>query len=356
MGACTGCSYNTATLKTLFPEYAKHAVCNNKACYQQKCMASLVVGLTTAFLEHQPEALLFYGEPSELLEEILLKIPAAATLPRHQYYEVRGIEEPEAPDPEDYTDDEGGPDHEQYESALEEYQTELEEYTTDLDAGKYRKGLLVTVKSVQVFMFTLDKEVRASQIAVQVTAKQVQEALKRGTATPELLQAEINRMEEREKRSQEIDRDKIQLAIHEQFTDVLGKGFQDIALTPADQLAARLIIYQALDYSSRHTIKEVLFPLPDTYEDVELDILKSLEGLTDQQFSYLIRMVIIGKSESKYPRQDAAKVLYTVAESAGINIAAIEYQFEQKATDRQVKKAQKINVLEKKITSLTTSK
>lgn len=360
-GACTNCSYNTATLKTLFPEYAKQAVCNNKNCYQKKCMAHVVLGITNAFLEHQPEALLFYGEPSELLEDILKTIPTAENLPRYEYHQVQGIDVPESPDPQYYTDEEGELDSEEFQIALKEYESELEEYNNNMQSGKYKKGLLVTIKSFQVYLFTLEKSMTNGRRVSTVTAKQVQEAIKAGTATPELLQAEISRIEERDKRALEIDREKIQLTLHHDFRELLNKGFHEIQCTSADQLAARLIIYQALDYSGRNIVQEVLFPEADTDANVEVEtpeheLLVQLVGLTDQQFSYLIRMVIAGKSESKYVWHDSAKCLYQLAESAGINIDAIEYQFEQKAAERQNKKQERINVLEKKMASLVTTK
>lgn len=65
IGACTGCNFNTASLKTLFPEYAKEAVCTNKECYHKKCAAHILIQLAAALLEQQPDAFLFNGEPSE---------------------------------------------------------------------------------------------------------------------------------------------------------------------------------------------------------------------------------------------------------------------------------------------------
>jgi len=49
--------------------------------------------------------------------------------------------------------------------------------------------------------------------------KVVQEALKSGTATYEMLEEAIQATLQREERAKEIDRDKIQLEVHKQFEE-----------------------------------------------------------------------------------------------------------------------------------------
>ncbi len=113
------------------------------------------------------------------------------------------------PDTADYTDEEGEKTVNEYAMACwRDYQTELEEYDDNIQSGKYEKGLLVSLKSFQVHWFTLDKSSPDSSMKHTVTAKQVQQAIKEGTVTPELLEAEINRIHQREKRAKEIDTEK----------------------------------------------------------------------------------------------------------------------------------------------------
>jgi ParB family transcriptional regulator, chromosome partitioning protein len=58
---------------------------------------------------------------------------------------------------------------------------------------------------------------------------------------------------------------------------------------------------------------------------------QKLLSLTEQQYSFLIRMAIAGKSESKYPQNETGYILYKVAESARIDVIRIEQEQEEKA-------------------------
>ncbi len=207
MGACTKCAFNTATLKTLFPEEAIEAICTNTGCYQRKCQAHFASGLLAALRVHQPAALLFYGSRFSSVEKIIEGIPEAASLPQFNYYGITLMREPEPPDQEDYTleieADDGQevsePDTEGFNVALEEYRADREVYNQLGAEGNVLKGLLVTVRKTEVILFSPDSPKQHSLVAPAVTAADVQAAIKAGTATPELLQAEINRITDREK-------------------------------------------------------------------------------------------------------------------------------------------------------------
>ncbi len=75
-----------------------------------------------------------------------------------------------------------------------------------------------------------------------LSLKAVQEAIKTGTATAELLQEAVAGIIHREERAKEIDRQKIQVQVHKQFDEAI----QDISFnnnpTEADIVATRLLI------------------------------------------------------------------------------------------------------------------
>ncbi len=60
----------------------------------KKCIGHLCQGMSKLLSDEKPEALLFYGEPTEQLEEILQSIPTAVDLPRYQYHDIETIEAP----------------------------------------------------------------------------------------------------------------------------------------------------------------------------------------------------------------------------------------------------------------------
>jgi ParB family transcriptional regulator, chromosome partitioning protein len=353
-GACTSCPSNTATLKTLFPEYAKQAVCTNKECYHKKCAVHFSFELISAFHQHKPDAFLFNGDPSEMLKDILPLLPHAEKISAYNRHEITVMGSPRMPDREDYSNEweteEGEEpefDQEGYDQAMEEYKMELEEYSLLLQSGKLLKGLLVTENRIELLSFSLERQ-QTGNSRPAVTAKEVQAAIKSGTASKALLQAEIDRINSKEIRSIEIDREKIQLTVHQKFNEQLSEISNNAELTATDLVAARLIIYQSLDYTTRRKVTSALF---GDKEDRD-NLYGLLAGLTDQQYCYLIRMSVAGNSESKYPNNDTGFFLRKVAESAGTDITSIERRQQQKAETRQSKQKERIEDLEKKISKL----
>jgi ParB family transcriptional regulator, chromosome partitioning protein len=355
-GACTTCSFNTATLRSLFPEYAKQAVCSNKECYGKKCQAHFVIQFTAAYLEHQPEAILFYGSlPGELMEA-MEKVGTVAQLPQFSRFEVHTIERPEYPDQADYTyegDDEPEVDEEEYNEAVEAYNTSLEEFDHLLQSGALRKGLMVSAAEVELVFFTTEK--RNTTGGSRVTNKQVQEAIRAGTVTPELLQSAIDKINSAEVRARELDAEKVQVAVHTCFTEQIAVVGNIASLTEADNAAARFIIYESLDYAGKAEVCEALFGDLSAEDWKGAGLYDRLLQLTKPQLAYLVRKAMAGKSDSKVPGHSCGYLLYRMASSAGIDTEGIEKEQQQQAEKRQKRNAEKIDGLQKKIKKLNAT-
>lgn len=357
VGACTSCPSNSASLKTLFPEYAKHAVCSNKECYNNKCSVHFMALLRNAVDTYQPEALLYNNQLPEITENILELVSGAADLPKYNNHEVTAITKPECPDKDDYTydDEENVPyvEEDEFASAMDDYYKELEIYNLRVESGQYKIALLLDNKSFEPVYFSLEKPKQYGLENKGVTAKEIQAAIKAGNVTPELLQAEIDRINEREKRSEELDSEKVQFMVHKELSEFAAEVNNNTSLTTADMTGARLIIYQSLDYNAKQKVRPVLFPEKEgIYRESCEEVYEILKNITEQQFSYLIRMAVCAKSESKYPKQEAGYFLYQIASEAGILVQGIEDAQEQKAIDRKKKQEQKIKELENKIRKL----
>jgi ParB family chromosome partitioning protein len=349
-GACTGCPYNTATLKTLFPEDAKEAVCTNKECYHKKCNAHLLKELHEAFKEDTPQALIFNGAPSEVVKEALAQIPGALELPLYNRSDISMLSAPEEPSKEEYTYDEF--DEDGYNQALEEYNSDMVEYNQMIHSGEVQNGLYISTNKIEYVPFALDK--RNTQHVLRATAKDVQEAMKSGKVTPELLQAEINRLKEKEDRSKELDRDKVQLTIRDALSNTLQDGFEKCVITAEDHFAASLIIYQSLDYASRNEVDKVLFNDTEKHDNEKMH--EFFAKLPDAQFAYLVRKALHHKSESQFPQSVTGYFLYKLAESARVNVKSIEEEQKEKAEVRQDRMEQRIKELERKIKGLKVIK
>jgi ParB/RepB/Spo0J family partition protein len=352
-GSCNGCPSNSASLKTLFPEYAKQAVCSNKECYNKKCSVHLVGMLQAAIDTYQPEAILYLNHLSEISEVTISLTPEASILPKYNYHDVTVITKPETPDKEDYTyDDEVEED--EYNSAMEDYYRDLEIYNLHVQSGQYKIALMQDNRTFEPVYFSMDKPKNRNG-DTPVNAKGLQAAIKSGTVTIELLQSEIERLDTKEKRAKEIDKEKVQLLVHQELTQLTAIQNEDRKLTMADEIAARLLIYQSLDYSSRRVVNETLFSkMSET--SPEITFYEQLAGLTESQYSFLIRMTIAGKADSKFPHNDTGKILYKVAEEAGVNVQLITEGQEQKRKEREDKYKNRIKELETKMEKLKEAK
>ncbi|WP_448635417.1 ParB/RepB/Spo0J family partition protein [Pedobacter panaciterrae] len=356
IGACTHCPFNSATLKSLFPEFAKEAICSNKGCYKDKCLTHTANSIRKTIAEQQPDALLLHTVLSDETELVLQSLPETDSLPRVDRHEVTILQAPEMPDKDDFLDswntEEGEDpefDEEGYNQSLQEYESDLEAFKETLIKDTTKKGLAIVNGEWKIILFSTEQK-PAQNTSTTVTAKEVQAAIKSGTATPELLVSEIARITTREARAKELDGEKIQLQVHEQFLNKQAADERGQKPTAADLVCARLVIYQALDYSVRHAVNNALFADTDISNPEEL--YNALANLPEEQYAFLIRMAVAGKSESKYPTNITAYALIKMAMASGLDVAGIEQVQEEKAIERQEKMELRIKELDKRIQRL----
>jgi ParB-like partition proteins len=356
IGACTNCPFNSATLKSLFPEFSKEAICSNKDCYKDKCLTHTANSIRKTIAEQQPDALLLNSALSEETELVLQSLPETDSLPRVDRYEVTILAQPEMPDREDYLDtwnvadgEEPEFDEEGYNQSVQEYESDLEDFKEKIEKDTTKKGLTTVSGEWKIVLFSTEQQ-SVKNTSTTVTAKEVQEAIKAGTATPDLLASEIARITTREARAKELDTEKIQLQVHEQFLNKQAANEKVQKPTAADVVCARLVIYQALDYSVRHAVNKALFS--DTEISNSEELYNALADLPEEQYAFLIRMAIAGKSESKYPTNITAHALVQMAKASGLDVVAIEQVQKEKAIERQEKMELRINELEKRIQRL----
>jgi len=354
-GSCLNCPFNSATLQSLFPEMSKQAICTNKSCFERKCQANAEKVVKSSIAKENPVGLITcINTPDDFLQAIDT-LPETAEIPKYDSRAVRTIPVPQAPEKSDYTDEEDNNNFDQqgFELELQEYQSELSEFNEGIKAGQILKGLNFGWKGVQPVFFS--PEISDEKAVQQVTAKQVQEAIKGKTATAEMLKAEIQRLENREIRAKERDKEKIQLKVHELFSQSLSEDVSTYTMNPGDVAATRFIVYDALDYSVRSVVKNALFPDGSASNNME-PFYGRLWKLSDQEFCYLIRKAIAGRSDSKLPGTTAGIAMYQIAEQSGCDNQAVEAEQLAIATKRQGTLKVRIKDLEKLAKKLTAKK
>ncbi|MEP7376813.1 MAG: ParB/RepB/Spo0J family partition protein [Chitinophagaceae bacterium] len=354
VGACSGCPSNSATLKSLFPEMAKQSVCSNKECYNNKCTLHFIAALSEAINTYQPTALLYNNQLTDMAEKIIILIPRASELTRHNANEITVIQKPALPDKKDYLDyDSEELDEDEFNGAMDNYYSELGAYNLHVKSGHYAVAVFLGNKTFEPVYFSMDKPKQYHLGGQTVTAKEVQAAIKTGNATPELLQDEIDRIKQREKRAEELDTEKVQLIVHNDFTEFVNSPANNTGLTDADKTGLKLIVYQALDYTAKSKVAETLLTRKGKRtDDTNKDLFERFSNLSESEFTYLIRMAICCKSDSKYPSQEAGYFLYRMAEDAGIPVKTIEDTQAAKRKERKEKQDVKIQELKKKLNKL----
>ncbi|ULT38728.1 hypothetical protein KRR40_27015 [Niabella defluvii] len=77
---------------------AKEAVCNNKTCFKNKCLASAEAMIKAALEAYQPVAILLSHQVNEEYSTLIDSLPETADLPRYNFYDVKKFTEPVKPE------------------------------------------------------------------------------------------------------------------------------------------------------------------------------------------------------------------------------------------------------------------
>jgi len=309
-------------------------------------------------------------------------IPEAKSLPLYQIEKVTLIAEPEKPSLEDYRfenmpadylqdvlaseeDDEDDEDSEVgpvtpgpdeiyqtgYEEAMAEYKTDYAEYQAKITDGRSLKGFYLSSSKIGIMYYYPEPAGKRLDGTKEIKSAEIKDLIKAGKDTPEILKAEIARIQTRETRFKELDREKVQNQVHTAFQTVVSTDAAAIVLTDADKLATRFLIYDALTYSGRDKVEKFLKLRHDQKDRAEA-LYQAMSKMTESQFAFMIRTVLSSKSESKNPKSATGLFLRRVAESAGIDTMAIEKQQELKAQKRTDNQKVKISLYKKRIKRL----
>jgi ParB family chromosome partitioning protein len=324
-GACTHCPYNSATYRSLFPETEKTSICSRQICYESKCVAQLRRKLAEATSNYQPTAIVSDEPIGKTWQCLLNELPSLATLPRYSYYDIYSIDEPSEPDRSDfeYNEDEGGLDEEEYAEALDEYRAEKEQFEQALRNGKLHRGLYLESESVDRILFDPDRHYSNNNRSVTATAAAVQLAIKAGTTTRDLLQGEMTRIMERQKRNIELDREKVQRTVHKQFTEKLDEEGILSEPTTQDQIGIRLLIYQALTNGGKAKVEARIPRRPGGGEGKPYPLIDWLGRMTEAQVAFMTREAIRCHREAANPHTDTGEALLRMAEGIGVDVAGL---------------------------------
>lgn len=354
-GACLECPFNSAVLQTLFPELAQEAICTKKSCYQHKCQLHLELLLGHAFAQWQPQAII--GQYiSENVHRAINGHSGAKELPLLQASEITVHQKPEEPQREKYYDrwpEEGEEPEfyqEDYDQAMVEFAEETELYEQLEQTGAAYHGLLVNDTEIEMVLYDLTKKKNVGKKSA-LTSKEVHEAIRAGQANEVVLQSEIQRLNQRELRSKELDREKVQVQVHDLVCQQLAMPEIETVTVDADMVACRLIALESMDWATKCRINKLLFE-SEISEYSDKDVLDKLAQLTDHEHALLIRMALSAKADSKRPDSETGRAVYMIATQLGLEVKAVEDQQVKIREKREARLRERVSEMEDHIAKL----
>jgi ParB family chromosome partitioning protein len=311
-GACTNCPYNSAAA-ALFPGDEKHPKCTNRPDYKLKVEEAFKRNLALAN-EDPAIALIstqWYGDEKEKTE---FEKKGNRVYSREEYTEV-------------------GKDSKDFHAKLE--------------AGKYLKAFVVIGNDRGRFLHVQINPKKAASD----TRKAVADKEKEGKLTVADIIAEIARINDREKRTKEIDQEKIHKNIVDHLKDHDAFKKPGIAMTKSERALLVFLVYTKLDYSNKTSVLKSLGLKEDQYssKQPQRDFFKQLEKVDDTKLAYLLRRILLHEYQASGPFSAGGTALRILAEALGdVPIKKLELDQEGVSSRRQERIASRITALQNK--------
>ena len=321
-GACTTCQHNTANMRSLFPEHQDETFCKNKSCFNIK--ERLSYELTLAEVAAVPDSVgvvTNYNQSTE--NKACIEAAKAHNIPVLNRQDFDIIEEPEHPgtledwlkenimydkdeNPEDYAE-EVEEETENYTRAIRDYNQELAEFNLKLPESKKA--------------FVVAGHMKGQWINIVASTEKAQSILAVGDTTTggeidnnaALYAEEVSKLNTREARAKELDREKIYARVHpEILKDYVNDGFLG-----ADETIAAVMALCALEYKVRESIcKELVgdsdYRLHDTFEKLRNLDAPTLNGMLNRALRICI-LEMINANELDYGKNGKPAAIMHVA-------------------------------------------
>lgn len=324
MGPCTTCPFNSA-VSSLFPEDAKNPICGNASCYGTKSEVSFDRKLKDAkidpaivFVDNETYRSRDDDNPEKIIEKLKKE--------GHTVYK------------RDYSD-----------SQYHQVNTGNKDFKKNLETGKYLKA------------FVLSGDDRGHHIHIELnkkptaSSKQAADKIKSGDASLDDIANEIKRINDREKRTKELDLEKVHLNIVEQLKDHKSLKESKPKFNKTDRAIMIDILLTTAGFSVRDKIKKAIPHKEATYGSgkYQYDYFKQFEKITDDQLAQLVRLIAVDKYSTSLAGSSSGTALRMIAEYLpDIDIKKFEKEQAEVAARRNERIAGRISSLNKKKSEL----
>lgn len=357
-GACTNCRHNSAA-GNLFPEQADRPICYKLSCFQAKSDKIYGVNLQEAI--DDPEIILVHG-----YRHNQAKVDKLAGK-GHEILAPQNFEMVDTPvfawdDYEDFFDN-NSHDYETEEDLkkawakeLEDFNNELTEYNQKVATAQYHRAFVVEGDERGRFIYIKMKKggkAGSSSSAPTSTSKEEPTSI---TA----IKAEIDRIESKEKRSKELDEEKV----HERMKDAL-KGsefwFEDTALTHQELMGAVIMLYHKLPWNADDMKVKILGKKYGwgTDENLFVDLIQLETEAVVTIFNKLLRYVIFEdlKGSIRPSSSDKGAALDNIARLyVGKDLSTFKLEQQEKSIKREHRVNKRLEELRGKLAELELKK
>ena len=334
-GACNNCQFNSA-VANLFPESVTLPICSNISCFKHKVDINFDRELRKAL---EDPAVVFITTDYHLHDSDIanqLKTEKQTILTRYDYNEV-GIQEADIEGFTEWKDrmDDETPDDElkkDYDEYVSNLNKQKEATQKKLATGKYLKAFIISGTGKGLYKYIEIKKAKPKD-----DKKSAKDRIESGKATAADIDSEIGRIRDREKRSKELDGEKVHKLIVDTMKEDKVLKTPPKEFTGVDRVLMCFLIAEYVDYSSRDIVKKVIGFNSGTWGNEKGDkYYKQLEGLTDEQLAFLVRTIIFQKYNSNLPTGNGGYMVRKLAELIGtIPIADFEADQKVRADKRQ---------------------
>ncbi len=253
--ACTVCQYNSSCAQ-LFPD-ASAALCSNIECYKEKVEANFKLKMKEA--AESPDIIYVVDSYGADIAKLTKKLGVERILDRHS---VDFIDEPKQPFYNEWLEDEGIDNFSTkeeiagaWQNQLNEYEAEKKQYIDEIASGKLKPALIVNDGQTKGKL-TYVKLAKKANVSGTKTTKATAAKEEEGTITVADIDAEINRIKEREERSMKTDEHKIWAAIQPHFNPRSFVPLIKGELSPLELEAAATAIYQEMGYAGHDDFRK----------------------------------------------------------------------------------------------------
>ena len=255
-GPCTVCKFNSA-VAVLFPEDIANPHCSNSTCFKNKTEIHFAGALKIA---KEDPAIIFvedsYSGNKQNKIIAALKQEGHDVLTGQQYSKINSPDKPvwQEYDREDYDSDQEM--KQQFEEDLLEYEDDLKKYEAKVASKKYKKAFMLDGGNRGKYVYIeLDKSARSSSSTS--TSAATKEKIQEGKASIEDIDGEIYRINSKEKRSKEIDEQKIWEDLRKQFNPHANASVLKGEFSFIERAAIATTIFDKLSYDKRDDFRQL---------------------------------------------------------------------------------------------------